>query len=138
MTVSRQETVAAAAAAPPSTGASEARIEAGARRELDRSCAALDGHTLSRLNGIRHLALDRFGQRSARRHRTFLLPFGGLVTACMLVVTVLLLNPQPGAVSESQGVVPPEDIDLLTDAESLEFYEDYEFYQWLAENGSAI
>ena len=138
MTESRQEAVAAGAAGLPPVQAADARIEAGARRELDRSCAALDGHTLSRLNGIRHLALERFGQRTARWHRTFMLPFGGLVTACMLVVTVTLLNPQPGAVPEGQGFVPPEEIDLITDVESLEFYEDYEFYQWLAENGSAI
>lgn len=137
MTESRQETVAAGVGAPPGGPAAEVRIEAGARRELERSCAALDGHTLSRLNGIRHLALERLAHRTERRHRTFFLPFGGLVTACVLVVAVTLLNPQP-TVPESQGVVPPEDIDLLTDADSLELYEDYEFYQWLADNGSSI
>jgi len=129
MTVSGQETVAA-------TNAAEARLVTAARRELDQSCAALDGATLSRLNSIRHAALE---QKPVRRHRTLLLPFGGLVTACLLVVTVTMLNPAATVAPDAQANgTPLEDIELLTDAESFELYEDYEFYQWLAESGRPI
>lgn len=129
MTGSGQETAAAANAA-------ETRLVAAVRHELDQSCAALDGATLSRLNSIRHAALE---QKQAPRHRTLLLPFGGFVTACLLVVTVTMLNPDAAVAPEVQANgTPLEDIELLTDAESFELYEDYEFYQWLAESGRPI
>jgi hypothetical protein len=105
------------------------------RQELDRSCAALDGPTLSSLKSIRHCVLER----KQSRHSRVLLPFGGLVTACLLVASVLLLNPLGLPTQQRQGSEPPlEDIELLTDTEGLDFYEDYEFYQWLAESGSSI
>jgi len=129
MKVSGQETAAAANAA-------EAKLVAAVRHELDQSCAALDGATLSRLNNIRHSVLE---QKSVRRPRTLLLPFGGLVTACLLVVTVVMLLPDTTMAPDGQASgTPLEDIELLTDAESFELYEDYEFYQWLAESGRPI
>lgn len=118
----------------------DAKLVDGIRRELDESCRALDGHTLSRLNAIRHAALEK----RARRPRTLLLPFGGLVTACVLVLSVSLLNsgrtPDVGQPETATVVMdaPLEDIDLLVSDEELDFYEDYEFYQWLAESGSSI
>ena len=102
------------------------RFIAGIRRELDRSCNALDAHTLSRLNRIRHEALAR---RQARTSR-MLLPFGGFVTACVLVMTVSLY--MPGTAPDGEAVPPLEDIDLFASADSLDLYEDYEFYEWLA------
>jgi hypothetical protein len=99
------------------------------KQGLDRSCAALDGATQSRLNAMRHAALAQ-GQRK-RRSWAPLLPFGGLVTACMLVLAVLLQSPLSGTLPEA---APVEDIDLLTASEDLDFYEEYEFYQWLATN----
>jgi hypothetical protein len=105
------------------------RLVAGIRRELDRSCTALDAHTLSRLNRARHTALARRQPRSTR----MLLPFGGFVTACMLVLTVSLY--MPGTELDGDAVVPPlEDIDMFASADSLDLYEDYEFYEWLASN----
>ena len=118
----------------------DAKLVADIRRELDDSCRTLDGHTLSRLNAIRHAALEKRG----RRPRTLLLPFGGLVTACVLVLSVSLINsgraPEVGQPETATVVVeaPLEDIDLLISDEELDFYEDYEFYQWLAESGSSI
>ena len=118
----------------------DAKLVEGIRRELDESCRTLDGHTLSRLNSIRHAALER----QERRPRTLLLPFGGLVTACVLVLSVSLINsgrgPDAGVANDSDVVAgaPLADIDLLISDEDLDFYEDYEFYQWLAESGSSI
>jgi hypothetical protein len=114
----------------------EARLVAGIRRELDASCRALDGQTLSRLNSIRHAALER--KRPARRG-ALLLPFGGLVTAAVLVLSISLVNSGRTPETEFAPVnAPLEDIDLLTENASLELFEDYEFYQWLAENGSTL
>lgn len=104
----------------------EERFIAGIRRELDRSCDALDGHTLSRLHRIRSEALARRQSRTSR----LLLPFGGFVTACMLVLTVTMF--MPGRSPDRDMVPPLEDIDILASADSLDLYEDYEFYEWLA------
>ena len=96
---------------------------ASIRQELDRSCSALDGETLSRLHRIRSEAVAR--RRS--RLQALLLPFGGLVTACALVVAVSLNwhgGPQPSSL---------EDIEILADSEALDFYSEYEFYQWMAQ-----
>ena len=101
--------------------------------ELDHSCDALDGATLSRLNQIRHTALERKVQK-----RNVLLPFGGFVTACVLVLAVSL-NYQGALAPESESAnLPLEDLEILSAGESLDFYEDYEFYQWLADNEVSV
>lgn len=103
----------------------------GIRRQLDQSVNALDGRTLSRLNRIRHAALERKQARASR----MLLPFGGFVTASVLVLSVMIFVPG----SEPEAVASPlEDLDILTSSDSLDLYEDYEFYQWLAENDSQV
>lgn len=121
-----------------STSAGNAQDDSGfllrVKQEMDRSCAALDGSTQSRLNAMRHAALAQ-GQRKGLLlglRKPQLLPFGGLVTACVLVIAVLL---QPPSLPGSAILPEPtqvEDLDLLTATEELDFYEEYEFYQWLA------
>ena len=109
-----------------------------AREELDRSCDRLDGHTLSRLNSIRHAAIEHGQNRSGP---ALLSPFGGLVTACVLVMVVAVFyQTQPEApVQVSPGTANPiEDLDILTSAEELEFFENLEFYQWLEENEASV
>jgi hypothetical protein len=110
-----------------------------ARHELDQSCDRLDGRTLSRLNSIRHAALEQ----QQRPGRALLAPFGGLATACILVLVVsLYYDGKPGtpapvqAGSGTETVI--EDLDILTSMEGLEFYENLEFYQWLEENESSV
>ncbi len=117
------------------TSAGTAQDESGfllrVKQEMDRSCAALDGSTQSRLNAMRHAALAQ-GQRKwllLGLRKPQLLPFGGLVTACVLVIAVLLQPPGSAILPEPTQV---EDLDLLTATEELDFYEEYEFYQWLA------
>lgn len=107
------------------------------RDELDRSCDRLDGHTRSRLNSIRHAAIEH-GQRHPGR--ALLAPFGGLVTACVLVIVVAVSYngraPAPLPAVDSQS--PIEDLDILTSTEGLEFFENLEFTQWLEENEAAV
>ena len=102
--------------------------------ELDRSCDGLDGHTQSRLNSIRHAALEHSRKSPSR---TLLSPFGGLVTACVLVLVVGMLYQGQLEIPAQAGpdnISPMEDLDILTSAESLELFENLEFYQWLEEN----
>lgn len=102
------------------------------RKELDRSCDALDGYTLSRLHRMRSAALER----PQSRWKSLLLPFGGLVTACAMVLTVNLTLRTTDLPVDVAGEATLEDIEILTMSESLDLYEDYEFYQWLAINGA--
>lgn len=111
----------------------EQRLVSHIRQRMDQSCNALDGQTLSRLNRIRHAALERKQARASR----MLLPFGGFVTACVLVVSVMMFA--PGRAPETEAVPSAlEDLDILTSSDSLDLYEDYEFYQWLAENDAQV
>lgn len=102
-------------------------LVASIRHELDRSCAALDGYTLSRLHSIRSEAVAR--RRS--RLQQWLLPFGTLVTASALVLAMGLYLRSPATGNDSAAL---EDIEILAANEALDFYADYEFYQWLAQN----
>jgi hypothetical protein len=94
--------------------------------QLDQSCAALDGHTLSRLHQIRSTAL-------ASRHqgyRRYLGGWGSLVAACLVVaIGTTWLNYGVGDVTPSV-----EDVELLAANDAIDLYQDYEFYQWLASN----
>lgn len=110
------------------------------RRDLDKSCDRLDGQTRSRLNSIRHAALEQGRRRPAR---ALLAPFGGLVTACVLVLVVAMYRDgtpdRPGpSQTTADGETVIEDLDILTSMEGLEFYENLEFYQWLEENDSSV
>jgi hypothetical protein len=108
-----------------------------ARSELDRSCDCLEGHTQSRLNSIRHAAIEHRRQHPGR---ALLAPFGGLVTACVLVLVVSLFfqgTETPAlSIPDNRGVI--EDLDIFTSTESLEFFENLEFYQWLEENEVSV
>lgn len=105
------------------------------RQRLDHGCEAVDGYTRSRLTAIRHEAL-------AQPRNTFTLakwlPATGLVTACMLLVISSMLGSGLGAGADVGPVSDDalQDLDILTAEEGLEFFEDYEFYQWLADNES--
>ena len=101
----------------------EARFVAALKRELDRSSEALDGMTIVRLRAARLRALD-----ARPRPRAWLLA-GGLTGASLAaaLIAVLLLAP---------AVAPPtiglEQFYLLSENDSLDLYDDLEFYRWLA------
>jgi hypothetical protein len=98
------------------------------RKELDQSCAALDGYTLSRLHRMRVVAVAKRGPRLSR----LLVPFGGLVTAFALVVAVSVgWNARK---AETSSPAAMEDMEILAGNEALDFYADYDFYQWLAQD----
>lgn len=114
------------------TDAAEAEFLTRMRQQLDRSCDGLDARTVSRLNSIRHTALEH----KQKRFSPLWLSFGGMVTATFLVFSLNLTSLQlPGSgASLKEPATTLEDIEILTTTESLDFYEEYEFYQWLAEN----
>lgn len=94
---------------------------------LDQSAEALDDATLRDLRNARRKAVTA----SEKRPAAWLLPVSGLATAATVAVFSVSLwmpSPQPGMDAQ---LSPLEDLALLGDSESLEFYEDLDFYLWL-------
>ncbi len=92
---------------------------------LERKTESLDHKTTSRLAEIRRRALQ-----SEKPSVSWLRPISGLAAACsILVVFYFLMN----RTVEKEMSADLMDIDLLSASESIEFYDELEFYGWLAE-----
>jgi hypothetical protein len=102
---------------------------------LDESAEGLDAATLSRLNRARQAALARARPRVAPR---WFLP-AGLASACVLLLAVTAWHSYMPAGTARLPELPftasasPNggDIDLVSSDDSLELYQDLEFYAWL-------
>lgn len=102
---------------------------------LDDSARSLDAASLSRLNRARQAALAQ------RRPRLIAwLPAAALACACTLLLAVAWWqrSPQPaGNASPAPAVaaVAAGDADMLTGDDSIDFYQNLEFYAWLDAQG---
>ena len=116
---------------------------------LDKSCDSIDGYTQSRLTTIRHQALERAQPASSKWKLWVPASTVGLACCMLLVVNFGLkteFNSQLGSQSGSQlnseeitvSGTALGDLDLLTSEEGIEFFENFEFYQWLAENDLSV
>lgn len=95
------------------------------KHRFDQSIDQIDAGTLSRLNNIRHNALDSADKKY--RHR-ILLPVGAMVAASIAVIVFTLVQPD-----SSSSPFIAEDIEMLSTSDGIDFYENLEFYQWLDE-----
>jgi hypothetical protein len=106
----------------------EARFIAAVKTELDRGTQQLDELTIARLRAARRQAV------AAHPRRRVWLAAGGLATAALTATLVALLLFAPAAAPPVSGL---EQLELLSESDSLELYRDLEFYRWLAENTDA-
>jgi hypothetical protein len=111
---------------------------AQARRLLDESADGLDAAALSRLNRARQAALE---PRLRRARQPWLLP-AGLAGACAMLLVVAIWAPHHAAPVAGEGTrvaasntTSAETNDALGGDDSLEFYQDLEFYAWLDAQG---
>lgn len=130
------------------------------KEHLDRSAEALDPEILSQIRAARYNALE--GKRSG--FLQWALPAGGIAVAAIAVfvsfnlitgpenrpapqladniVTTDNIEPEPDkneipAKKNTESEIAPDQIELveiLSSDEHLEFFENLEFYAWLAEN----
>jgi hypothetical protein len=106
-----------------------------AKALLDQSAEGLDAATLSRLNRARQAALAGNRPRVAR---PWFVP-AGLASACVLLLAVAAWHADaPSGVARlpslplmANGSSSGGDIDLVSGDDSLELYQDLEFYAWL-------
>ena len=94
---------------------------------FDDSVERLDGATLSRLNQGRHKALEEL-ERGGGMHWGRWLPATGIVAAAVLAV-MLMRGPDVAGPQEFTA----SDFEMLIETESLEMYDDLEFFSLLEE-----
>jgi len=105
----------------------EDKLTRNIKQTLDDSVQSLGGNTLSMIRQIRTQAVDKAVTRQSSWSAIFT---GALATACVMVFAVMILLKSP----LSNHIVPPDDLDLISSSESLELYEDLEFYEWLEDD----
>ncbi len=100
-----------------------------AKATLDRGDEELDPVVTTRLRQARRDAL-----RGRARRPAWVLPTGALAAAASLVIGVGVWLHQPAP----RGAAPLlDDVELLSTSEDLEFYENLEFFYWLANEHEA-
>jgi hypothetical protein len=106
------------------------------KQSLDQQASELDTATLSALRQARVHALNALESKQ-RWFKPNTIWVGGLVTATTLLIALLLVWPGENDISPEmvQGVA---DIDLLFDDDSIELYEDLDFYLWLEQQESSV
>ena len=112
----------------------EERWIARTRQALDDDVAGLDGATLSRLNRARQGALDAQGRP---RLKPAWLGAGAAVLAASLVLAVALRIDDPAIRPPIGEPSAAADFELISSEESIELYEDQEFYAWLDAQSSS-
>lgn len=103
------------------------RLRHRARALLDRSADELDRQTILRLQRARVQAL------SARPRSVRWIVAGGLATALAMTLSAVVWVSTPSAVIPLHDA---DDVEVVTAAEHLEFYDEIDFYRWLADHES--
>lgn len=104
------------------------------KEHLDAGVDALDDLTAARLRAVRLKAVESAeGKRGGLRFPRWV-AVGGLATAAAAVLAVGLWVSGP---PRESTVATADDIEIVAAQEQMQFYEDIEFYRWLAaqENG---
>ncbi len=105
-----------------------------ARRLLDESTQTIDAASLSRLNRARQAAL---ALRRPQRRAAWWLPAAGLACSGALLLAIVVwaplrsMHPVNAAPGANVAVALSADGDAVSGDDSIEFYQDLEFYAWL-------
>ena len=94
---------------------------------LERQTEALDYITVQRLGAARRRAL------ATPDRRPWLMPVQAFTAASVMALAVGLWWTGPASQNGNGSLPAVADIALLASADGVEFYDDLEFYVWLAE-----
>lgn len=94
------------------------------KETLDESVDSLDANILSRIRQVRAQAVEKSGNQSVN---WFGVVAGGLATASVMALAIIIVT----QTSDTSSNLPVDDIELISSSDSLELYEDLEFYEWL-------
>jgi len=95
------------------------------RLHLEQGVDQIDEATGSKLSQIRRQALDK---KTSKKFTAYFLPAAAIASAC-LVLALLIYIPEQGSNQNQNEMI--DDLDLITTSESLDLFEDLEFYEWL-------
>ena len=101
---------------------------------LDQSVEEMDASTKARLRDARREAVAASEEKS---YAAWLMPVGSLAAAATVAVLTVSLWMTPPDEGVNAQLSPLEDFALLSDSESLEFYQDLDFYLWLDDEQKA-
>ncbi len=105
----------------------EKDLTAALRRSLDQCRQEIDRESEERLAAARRRALSATEKKRFRP--TLLVPAAAMAMAAMAMVFTL----------KSRPVLPPDaevaDIEIISSGEDPDFYDQIDFYAWLAESG---
>ena len=111
-------------------------FEQHARGVLDESVTRVSAQVRSRLNQARHAALAEIEVRPRAfwRAPAFMAPLGGVAAAAVVAVLLFHQGSEHGLAASAGGQAGFEDIELLSDNDSLDLLEnlDGSFYEWAA------
>ncbi len=99
---------------------------------LDKNAEEMDSKTRARLREGRYRAIQSL--QSQKKAVSWQWPAAGMAVACAAALAFFFLMKDPGTKALVSNV---EDIELLASSEPIEFYDDLEFYGWLAEQEGA-
>ena len=102
---------------------------------LDKSAHDLDPQTLSRLRIIRKEAIEsvKSGTWTSRwlgLGPVFRFPAAGIATAALILIATFLYLANPFGIGIHNGF---DDSEILVTTDTLEFYDELDFYSWLNE-----
>lgn len=112
----------------PNETSDDEKLARRSRQLFEHSVATLDASTRSKLTRARQAALDELNPQRSRR-RWLWMPLAGTAAAA-LVAAVMLRAPERAV--EPAGTVL-EDLEIVSDQDSLELLEDVEFYAWMSD-----
>lgn len=117
----------------------EQLLLSAAKSTLENNIDQIDEQVQARLVAARRQAIDTCSTKDSipARFSNWILPVGGLAImgAALLVAVTLWTMPIE---QKMEPVAVLEDINLLTGSEDIDFYQELEFYEWLAVNEQAV
>jgi len=97
---------------------------------LDDSVQRIDAETLHRITEARQTALAKAPKHFSLKNFSMPKLFTAAATAMSLFIAVMIVNTQFNQSIENESV---EEIELIASQDTLDLYEELEFYTWLVE-----